>query len=249
MVRTIARETGREDIKAVVHCMGSASFAMATVAGLVPEVTTVVSTCVSLHPSVPFGARVKQRFVLPVTGFLTPYVDPQWAIRAPSPVAASVARVATLVRRECHEPVCRMANYIYGYGPELLWRHENLEADTHEWISREFGYCSFKFFRQLAKSLRAGHFVPTEGIERLPASYLPASLPTEARWTFLTGAHNRLFLPEGQRRTFEYFDGLEPGRHHWQVLPDFAHADMYFGRDAAKKGFPFMLEALSRMPG
>jgi len=246
MVRTILRETGLDTLKAVVHCQGSTSFAIAAVAGLVPEVTDVVSTAVSLHPVVPWGARIKQRCILPLTGALTPYVDPQWAIRAPSPLAALVATVAKTVRRECDHPVCQMSNYIYGYGPELLWRHENLEAGTHDWAAREFGYCPFKFLRQLAKSVRAGELVPVEGIARLPASYTPDSLPTQARWTFMTGAENRMFLPRGQRRTFEYFDDLQPGVHDWRLLPGFTHLDLYFGRDAPKKSFPLIVEALDR---
>jgi hypothetical protein len=244
MVRMILSETGRDTLKAVVHCQGSSSFAIATVAGLVPQVTAVVSTAVSLHPVVPLGARVKQRCILPVAGALTPYVDPQWAIRPPSPFAAFIARVAKTVRRECDHPVCQMANYIYGYGPELLWRHANLESDTHDWAAREFGYCPFKFLRQLARSVRAGELVPVDGIDVLPASYTPDSVPTEARWTFVTGAENRMFLPAGHRRTFEYFDGLHPGHHEWRLLPDFTHLDMYFGRDAPKTTFPVVLEAL-----
>ena len=52
-VRRIVAETGHDRMKAVVHCQGSTSFFMAAVAGLVPEVTTIVSNAVSLHPVVP----------------------------------------------------------------------------------------------------------------------------------------------------------------------------------------------------
>ena len=52
-VRTVVRETGRPEIKAIIHCQGSTSFMMSAVAGLVPQVKTIVSNAVSLHPVVP----------------------------------------------------------------------------------------------------------------------------------------------------------------------------------------------------
>ena len=52
-VEKVVEETGHEEIKAVIHCQGSTSFMMSAVAGLVPQVTTVVSNAVSLHPVVP----------------------------------------------------------------------------------------------------------------------------------------------------------------------------------------------------
>ena len=46
-------QTGADSVKAVVHCQGSTSFAMSAAAGLLPEVTTIVSNAVSLHPRHP----------------------------------------------------------------------------------------------------------------------------------------------------------------------------------------------------
>jgi poly(3-hydroxyalkanoate) synthetase len=43
-VKRVVEETGHERIKAVVHCQGSTSFFMAAIAGLTPQVTTIVST-------------------------------------------------------------------------------------------------------------------------------------------------------------------------------------------------------------
>ena len=57
---------GADEVKAVIHCQGSTSFMMSAVAGLVPEVTTIVSNAVSLHPVVsPAGAKLKMRWMLP----------------------------------------------------------------------------------------------------------------------------------------------------------------------------------------
>ena len=57
------RETGEEHLKAVVHCQGSTSFMMSAVAGLLPQVTTIVSNAVSLHPVVPSFSEFKLRYI------------------------------------------------------------------------------------------------------------------------------------------------------------------------------------------
>ena len=244
-VRTVLRETGRETLRALVHCQGSTSFSLAAVAGLVPEATTVVSTAVSLHPVVPWQARLKQRAVLPVISGLTPYADPQWAIRPPTPLARGMATVAALRRRECDDRVCALSNYMFGAGGEVLWRHENLHPETHAWLAREFGFTPFRVMRQLARSVGAGHLVPTGALPELPADLLDRPPRTEARFAFVAGTANRLFLPESQRRSFEWMERWQPGRHSLHVLDGYTHLDLYVGRRAPEEVYPTILEALA----
>ncbi len=52
-VQTVCTQTGASEIKAVIHCQGSTSFMMSALAGLVPQVTTIVSNAVSVHPDGP----------------------------------------------------------------------------------------------------------------------------------------------------------------------------------------------------
>jgi poly(3-hydroxyalkanoate) synthetase len=58
-VNTVLSITGAATLKAVIHCQGSTSFMMSAVAGLVPQVTTIVSNAVSLHPVVPWFSALK----------------------------------------------------------------------------------------------------------------------------------------------------------------------------------------------
>ena len=46
-VETVCAATGPEQIKAVIHCQGSTTFMMSAVAGLIPQVTTIVTNGVS----------------------------------------------------------------------------------------------------------------------------------------------------------------------------------------------------------
>ena len=65
-MRTVARETGTDHLKAIIHCQGSTSFMMSAVAGLLPEVETIVTNAVSLHPVVPLVVDAKLKVAVPI---------------------------------------------------------------------------------------------------------------------------------------------------------------------------------------
>ena len=244
LIATVLRETGAETLKALVHCQGSTSFALAAAGGLVPQVTDLVSTSVSYHVDVPRLSKARMRLLLPVLVPGYPGFDPQWGIRPTALRARLLAAYARCVRRECHEPVCQVANYVYGAGGDVLWDHANLDEPTHEWIAREFGWVPTSFFRQMARCARAGHLVAADGSDELPQDAVlqpPADLP---RWTLIAGTANRCFLPRSQERTFAWLERLEPGRHRLELVPRYTHLDLFFGRDAARDVFGLVVRAL-----
>ena len=61
-IKTVVRETGATDVKAIIHCQGSTSFMMSAIAGLVPQVKTIVSNAVSLHTVVPKDGEGKLKY-------------------------------------------------------------------------------------------------------------------------------------------------------------------------------------------
>ena len=147
------------------------------------------------------------RFVSPMAARVMPGLSAQWGARAPTPVAVGFARWARLWRRECDDPVCAVANYMYGTGPDVLWRHDQLDDRVHGWCSREFGWVPFDFFKQIQRSARAGHLVPVRRARRrCRTDYVRRAGAIDARWTFIAGSRNRAFTPEGQRRSFEWFE-------------------------------------------
>ena len=245
-VATVLGRKGESKLKAVVHCQGSISFTMAAVAGLLPEVTHVVSSAVSLHVRVTPRSRVKQLVMLPVADALLPGADPQWSIRSPSLPAGGFAAMAGAIRRDCANPVCAMASYMYGTGPDVLLRHENVEPEVHEWIGRELGYAPFPLINQLVESVGAGAIVPAENLPLLPPSYVDEAPLTDAAFTFIAGAQNRMFLPEGQQLSYEHFNSHAPGRHRVFVLDGFGHLDTLIGGAAAGEPFKRILEGLDR---
>lgn len=243
-VRRVLEETGADALKAIVHCQGSTSFMMAAVAGLVPQVTTIVSNAVSLHPIIPRLAALKQRLGVATFGRFLDYMNPQWGIRAPSGLPRFLDLVVRTTHRECDNAVCRHVSFTYGHGFPTLWSHDNLNDATHAWISGEFAACPMVFFDQMDRSIRAGRIVGVEGFPELPSDVLAEPPRTDARIVFMTGQDNRCFLPESQVRSFEHMNRLRPDYHSLLVLPGYGHLDVFIGRHAWKDVFPRLVAAL-----
>jgi hypothetical protein len=244
LIATVLRETGSETLKAIVHCQGSTSFALACAGGLVPEVTDVVSNAVSFHPEVPKLSKLKMALLLPGMQLGFPGFDPQWTLRPTALRARLVALIARAVRRECREPVCQMAQFTYGVGGNVLWDHANIDPPTHRWIAREFGWVPTSFFRQMARCTRAGHLVAVSGFDEIPDDVVASPPRNRPRWTFLAGSANRCFLPSSQERSFAWLDGIEPGRHALVEVPGYTHLDLFFGRNADRDVFGVVVDAL-----
>ena len=244
-VETVVRETGSQEVKAIIHCQGSTSFMMSAVAGLVPQVTTIVTNAVSLHPVIPAWSRLKIGYALPLVGKLTRYLDPQWGLHAPGVTPKVLNGVVRLTHHECSNPVCKEVSFTYGSGFPALWRHENLNDETHEWLKAEFAHVPITFFAQIRKCVRAGGLISVDGNAELPRNFVAQPPKTDARFVFFTGLENRCFLPESQERTFKWFDRHQPGRHAIHELPGYSHLDVFMGKDAGRDVFPQMIKELA----
>lgn len=241
-VQRVVEETGAESVQAIIHCQGSTSFAMSVMAGLLPQVRTVVSNAVSLHPVIPKVAKIKIQTLLPLTRPVLDYLDPQWGNHQPHLLAKSLNAFVTATHRECDNNVCRWSSFTYGIGFPTLWRHENLNDETHEWLRGEFGPAPRTFFSQMLKCLDAGRLVSLGKVEGLPADYT-ADPQSDARWALFAGEVNRCFLPVSQTRTHHYLErrGLRSSLH---VIPGYGHLDIFMGERAAEDVFPLMLREL-----
>ncbi|HEX3232862.1 MAG TPA: hypothetical protein VHR41_01610 [Gemmatimonadales bacterium] len=245
-VRKVLELTGAKTLSAVVHCQGSTSFMLGAVAGLMPEVTTIVSNAVSLHPVVPAVSALKLKLAIPVVARLTPFLDCQWDLHSPGLLPKMITAFVKLTHHECDNLVCRYASFTYGTGFPTLWRHENLNRETHEWVKQEFAHVPLSFFRQIQRSVAQGRLSPVEGRRELPDDVVSRPPHTEARVAFFAGERNRCFLPESQRRTFDHFNRHRPDYHAFHVLAGYGHLDVFMGQNAASDVFPIMLAELQR---
>lgn len=245
-VRTVLSETGASSLKAVVHCQGSTSFMMAVVAGLLPEVKTVVSNAVSLHTQIPAVTRAAFHVTLPVIKRLVDYLDPQWGNCAPDATAKLITAYVRATHHECQNTVCRLVSFTYGIGFPTLWSHANLNSATHDWIRHEFAKVPISFFEQMLRCVEAGHLVAVDGLPGLPSDFVAQKPQTDARFVFIAGQQNRCFLAQGQQETFEYFNRLQPGRHAVHILPGYGHLDVFLGKDSSTQIFPLILQELDK---
>jgi pimeloyl-ACP methyl ester carboxylesterase len=245
-VAHVLRATGADTLKAVVHCQGSTSFTLAAVAGLLDSVDLIVSNAVSLHPVIPPFARFKISYIAPLLANFKPYVNPHWGAD-PSTRGLDKAIVDTvdLTHHECSNRVCKMVSFTYGSGHPALWSHDNLSRATHDWLRSEFGPVPMTFFAQMAQCVAAGRLVTLGTVPGLPGN--PVSKPprTDARFVLLAGADNRCFLPDSQRRTFEYLDHHRPDFHRLHILPGYGHLDVFMGKFAVRDTIPLILSELS----
>jgi len=238
----VLEQTRSDSLRAVVHCQGSISFLMSITAGFLDgaNVSHLVSSAISLFFEVPGATWVKQRTVLPFVRAFGTGGDPQWGIRPQTPAGALLAWLARHTERPCGNAPCQIANYLFGSGWDVLFRHENVDDAVHAWCARELGYTPFSLIGQVAESCRYGHIVPSaDSGPGTPPSYLRGVPPMDTRFTFLAGDHNRMFKPTGQRQAYEFVRqcGLDA---RFELLPGYGHLDTFWGKDAAREVFPII---------
>lgn len=249
-VAEVLRLSGAPSLKAVIHCQGSTSFMMSAVAGLLPQVDTIVANAVSLHPVVNRIARLKSRWAVPMVRRLTPVLDPRWGEQAPAGVPSLLKALVRLTHHECDNAVCRFSSFTYGWGFPVLWRHENLDEATHDWIRGEFGAVPLSFFEQMRDCIEAGHLVssrqrPTPA--GLPGDYLAAPPKNTARIAFIAGRMNQCFDWHGQQLSHDWLHHHQPDRGHTlRVIERYGHLDIFLGRHADRDVFPTLIEELER---
>jgi len=246
-VETVIDETGADSVQAVIHCQGSTSFALSAVAGLLPQVRTIVSNAVSLHTVVPEWSDFKIKYVVPAVGRLTRYLNPQWNDDTDGLVGRALYGLTELTHHECDNPVCKQVSFYYGSGFPALWSHENLNDRTHdEWLRHEFANVPISFYDQMKDCVEAGHLVGTGEIKDLPADVTAQPPETDARFALFAGKNNQCFLPESQVHTYEFLDRHRPGRDSLHLVPDYGHLDMFMGKHAYRDVYPKMIEELDR---
>jgi hypothetical protein len=245
-VQEVCRATGHEQIKAVIHCQGSTSFMMSALAGLVPEVTTIVSNAVSVHPKVPLLANAKLRSLTPLTARALGYLNPQWGRQgAPWLIPKLVDFWIRATHHECDNPVCKWSSFVYGAGKPTLWRHENLNAATHEWLSGEFADVPLTFFSQILRCVEKGRLLSVDGLPELPADFVAQPPKTDARIAFLAGAKNACFVAESQRESHAWYEGFAgPRRATLHVFDEYGHLDVFMGARASRDIFPVIVSEL-----
>ena len=163
----------------------------------------------------PGGSRVRRgssSYAVPLVAMLTRLPEPAVGPRGARRCRRSSSRCwSQLTHHECDNTVCKLVSFTYGSGFPTLWRHENLNEATHEWLKHEFADVPLTFFQQMARCVRRGHLVVGRG----PARSCPRTSPRSRRGPTRAsrsspGSGTCASCRRARCRTFEYFDAAPP---------------------------------------
>jgi hypothetical protein len=240
-VQTVCSISGSASLKAIIHCQGSTSFMISLMKGLVPQVKTVISNAVSLHPVVPAFSRFKINYVLPVVKPVTKYLNPQWGDNPPDLKAKFFKTLVTMTHWEKDTNVGKFVSFTYGSGMPALWELNNLSDTTMNWIRHEFGNVPMSFFDHIKKCIKAGQLVSSDG----SIAYANAKPKSEARIVFIAGKMNKCFCSESQEETYSYFNSLRRHYHKLYLYDSYSHLDIFLGKRSDEDIFPAMIRELN----
>ncbi len=244
-VKKIVELTGKTELKAIIHCQGSTSFMISAVTGLVPEVKTIISNAVSLHPVVPKYAVVKLNMYLPLVKLLFEYLDPSWGLHAPDLKSKVLRLIVSLSHQEEDTLVGKFVSFTYGAGFPALWLLKNLDRKTMDWIQYEFAKVPLTFFKQIRMGVNTGELVPADYNKNTSMTYATGTPKTDARVVLFGGKQNLCFLPDSQVQTYNYLNANRPGFHGLHILDDYSHLDIFLGKNSSRDVFPIMIRELN----
>jgi cholesterol oxidase len=240
-IETVRKESGADSVQAMGHCVGGLSLFMAIGGGL-EGVRSATFSSLAGHPIATPGNRLRAGVHLAtifkklgIKGLNTDY-DPDFLPDR----AVELAMRALPYRNVYDSPVGRRIYFIYGD----VFDFSNINESTMESaVPSIFGISNITFFEHISRMIRKGRAVDHKGYD----AYL--SHPERYRMpiTFLTGEHNRMFVPQGLERSYDLVRGANDASlytHH--VFKDYAHLDMWLGENAADDIFPTALAELER---
>jgi cholesterol oxidase len=239
----VQSQTDGKGVQVMGHCVGSVTLLMSLLDGLT-GVRSAICSQFSVHVDQPSVQQVKAAVHLPdlVKGigieYMTPSVNAE-TFHEIDRALDTMLRV-TSHHEACDSPVCRRILFMYGE----VYRHAQLNFDTHRAIHEMFGLANMTTFKHLARVVRRGEVVDHRGANiYLPRVDRLRSTPI----TLLQGRKNNLFRPAGTERTYKWLiDANGPSKYNRVVIDDYGHMDCFIGRDAARDVFPAILRELER---
>jgi cholesterol oxidase len=244
-VRKVLDLTGREDLQAFGHCVGSGSLQMAILNGL-PGIRTAVCAQFPMHPSTSVFNQVKSRlhtagdFGRLDVGGLSPDIHAS----LPDELLDIALRTLPMPAEErCGQAVCRWINAIYG----CTHRHAQLNDATHRALNEMFGFGNIDSLQHLSLMMRRGLAVThTGGMDYFEHPERIAGTSV----LLLQGSQNYIFHPVGTLKTLRWLTACNPqGDYQREVLQGYAHLDAIIGTRAAVDVYPRIVNFLDQRQG
>ena len=240
-VAMVRQVSGAPSVQVMGHCVGSLSFLMAMLAGMT-GVRSAVCSALTLFPVAPALTDVKAAMRL--ASLLDAVGDHLWQTDAypHKLIEEALDQFMRLypTHEGCTSAVCRRILFLYGE----VFHHANLNDPTHQAIHEMFGRANLRTLKHLTRMIQKGYVVDAHGND----TYLPNVSRLALPISFIHGDINRMFLPKGSERTYEFLG--EKNGPQWYtrtVIPNYAHMDCFIGRDSARDVYPVVLQELDKM--
>lgn len=240
-VDTVRRESGADSVQALGHCIGGLTLFMALGGGM-EGVRSATFSALAGHPVPTPGNRLRAWVRVPtimkalgIKTFTSDYDPRSWNGR----IVEALMRIAQF-KHVYDSPVARRIYFMYGD----VYRFENIDAETMETaVPSFFGASNMTFFEHMGVMVRAGRALDARGRDRYLSNLDAFRMPIE----FVTGEHNRMFMPESVRRTHEMLRRAHgPGDYSQHVFHDYGHLDLWLGEHAERDVWPTVLAGLER---
>ena len=240
-IDAVRRHSGADTVQAMGHCVGGLSLFMAIGGGL-QGLRSATFSSLAGHPIATPGNRVRAGAHLAtmfkkvgIEGLDTNYDPDSLPDRA-----VDLAMRALPFRHVYDSPVGRRIYFVYGD----VFDFSNINEETMDAaVPSIFGISNITFFEHISRMIRKSRAVDSAGRDAYLANVDRYRMPI----SFLTGEHNRMFVPRGLQRTYEHVRAANgPDRYAHHVFKDYAHLDMWLGENAARDIFPTALAELER---
>ncbi|MDB4889916.1 MAG: Choline dehydrogenase [Gemmatimonadetes bacterium] len=236
-VATVREVTGATEIDVVAQGFGALTLHMALIEGL-QGVRSAVCLQLGLHLITPPMARFKSGLHLPevLKAFGKQSLTARTEMKGWQSRVFDTALRMLPAEDTCTNPVCRRITFMYG----PLYEHEQLNRAVHDGVHELFGVTSLSAFDQLARMVRQGHAVKTDG-----GTYLKNLDRLAIPITYLHGEQNRCFLPTSTLATLDML-ATANGRQHYNrvVIAGYGDIDCIIGKNASRDVFPLILAHL-----
>lgn len=253
----IKEKTGKKRICAVGHCMGAASLAQAIAGGLVekePALTHVVLLAIGLFYEPAMDGRVKgQDFALerlwdrgPGHDAIDPRPNGAWPDELDEFYQNWPASLRPHQQPQSKvDEICNRVSFMFGQ-PYL---ERQLHPALHEILETQFGAIPLRMYLHGAQNIRRGwaaKFDARNDDDSLIGRLAQERFAHLERVTLITGVKNEIWHRDSIDRMYEWLRGVPAGRRnsHREIVPDYAHQDLLWGKDAYNDIFPKILKGL-----
>jgi pimeloyl-ACP methyl ester carboxylesterase len=240
-VDTVRRETGQSEVQALGHCVGGLTLFMA-IGGGMQGLRSATFSSLAGHPIPTLGnrarahARLATIFKLLGIKYLSPDYNPKsWDGKLIETVMKAIP-----FRHIYDNPVARRIFFIYGD----VYDYENINRPTMEdAVPSFFGGGNITFFEHISLMIRASEARDARGrnayLSNLDAFKLPVN--------FITGEHNKMFVPAGLQRTYDTLRRANgPANYTQHVIRNYAHLDLWLGTNAERDVWPTAIAELEK---